>query len=60
MPFDTEQKSYVYYGGTLCEFLSQATIFGKVYYDIKVKGVKKTVPASACSAKAPNTNNKGK
>lgn len=48
MVLDTEQKTYVTYKGTQCQYISQATIFGTVYYDIIVKGVRKTVPASQC------------
>lgn len=50
MPSNTERKQYVYYGGNLVEYLGQAEIFGKVYYDIRIGGVKKTVRASMCSA----------
>lgn len=48
MPSDTERKQYVYFKGVLCEWLGQAKLFGKPYYDIMYKGMRKTVPASAC------------
>lgn len=49
---DTEQtKQYVIYKGENCEWLKQANLFGKVYYDIIYKGIRKTVPASSCSKK---------
>lgn len=50
MPSDTERKQYVYFGGKRVEYLKQATIFGKPYYDILINGIRKTVPASMCSA----------
>ena len=53
MASDTERKQYVYFGGKQVEFLKQATIFGKPYYDIVINGVKKTVPASMCTTE-PN------
>lgn len=58
MPSDTERKQYVYYGGDLVEYLGQAEIFGKVYYDIRIRGIKKTVRASMCSAEPKQENNK--
>lgn len=48
MPSNTEQNSFVIYKGEMCKWLSQAVVFGKVYYDIIYKGMKKTVPASEC------------
>ena len=48
---DTERlKQYVYFGGKRVEYLKQATIFGKPYYDIIVNGIRRTVPASMCTA----------
>lgn len=46
---DTERKSYIYFQNTLVEYLSEATIFGKKYIDIKLaNGMRKTVPATMC------------
>lgn len=45
---DTERSEYVIYKNAYCRFLGQATVFGKVYYDILVNGIRKTVPASEC------------
>ena len=47
MPSD-ERKTYVTWKGTKCEYIGQAKIFGIIYYDIIVKGLRKTVPASQC------------
>ena len=55
---DTERKQYVYFGGKQVEFLQQATIFGKTYYDIVINGIRKTVPASMCSAEPKQENKK--
>lgn len=55
---DTERKQYVYFGGKQVEFLKQATIFGKPYYDIVINGIRKTVPASMCSAELKQENKK--
>ena len=60
MPSDTERKQYVYYGKDLVEYLGQAVIFGKVYYDIRWNGLKKTVPMSMCSAELQNETKKQK
>ena len=52
---DTERKNYIYYQNTLVEYLSEATIFGKKYIDIKLpNGIKKTVPASMCHTEKIN------
>ena len=50
-PSNTErQKLYVYYRGELAEWLKTARIFGRDYYDIKLKsGIIKTVPATQCT-----------
>ena len=48
---DTERmKQYVYFGNVRVEYLGQAMIFGKPYYDIVINGMRKTVPASMCTA----------
>lgn len=60
MPSDTERKQYVYYGGKQVEYLKQANIFGKVYYDIRINGVTKTVLASMCSAEPKQEKQKEK
>ena len=60
MPSDTERKQYVYYGKDLVEYLGQAVIFGKVYYDIRWNGLKKTVPMSMCSAELKQEKQKEK
>ena len=50
-PSNTErQKLYVYYRGEPAEWLKTARIFGRDYYDIKLKsGIIKTVPATQCT-----------
>ena len=50
-PSNTErQKLYVFYNGEPAEWLKTARIFGKDYYDIKLKsGIIKTVPATSCT-----------
>ena len=46
---DTERKSYIYFQNRLVEYISEATIFGKKYIDIKLpNGIRKTVPATMC------------
>ena len=57
MPSDTERKQYVYFCGKPAQFIKQATIFGKPYYDIVVNGIKKTVPASMCTAELKQQEN---
>lgn len=58
MSSDTERKQYVYFGGKRVEYLKQATIFGKPYYDIKVNGIRRTVPASMCTTEPKKENKK--
>lgn len=54
---DTERKNYIYYQGNLVEYVSEATIFGKKYIDIKLaNGMRKTVPATMCHTEKINTN----
>ena len=46
---DTERKNYIYFQNVLVEYISEATIFGKKYIDIKLaNGIRKTVPATMC------------
>ena len=46
---DTERKNYIYFQNRLVEYISEATIFGKKYIDIKLpNGMRKTVPATMC------------
>lgn len=53
---DTERKNYIYYQGNLVEYVSEATIFGKKYIDIKLaNGMRKTVPATMCHTEKTNT-----
>ena len=58
---DTERKNYIYYQGNLVEYVSEATIFGKKYIDIKLaNGIRKTVPATMChTEKKPTPNQIG-